>query len=70
MNHESMESRNDFKFSSSDYKIQEILVLVHLNVCGPMDVTSIRGSRYSITFIYDFSRNSWFSFIKLKNNAL
>ena len=34
----------------------ELLQLVHSDVNGPMEVQSLGGSRYFVTFIDDFSR--------------
>ena len=35
------------------------LQLVHLDVCGPMNVRAKHGASYFITFIYDFTRFSY-----------
>ena len=43
------------------------LKLVHTNLVGPMQVTSIGGSTYFMTFIDDFNRRTWVYF--LKNNS-
>ena len=34
----------------------KLLELIHSDVCGPMNIPSIGGSRYFVTFIDDFSR--------------
>ena len=36
---------------------REVCELIHSDLCGPMPVKSIGGSRYFITFTDDFSRN-------------
>lgn len=36
-------------------KSEEILELVHSDVCGPLDVNSAGCSKYVLTFIDDFS---------------
>ncbi|KAJ0795822.1 putative RNA-directed DNA polymerase [Helianthus annuus] len=46
------------------------LQLVHSDICGPMQTSSIRGCKYFITFIDDFSRKTWVYFLKLKSEAL
>ncbi|KAJ0522113.1 putative RNA-directed DNA polymerase [Helianthus annuus] len=46
------------------------LQLVHSDICGPMQTSSIRGCKYFITFIDDFSRKIWVYFLKLKSEAL
>lgn len=40
------------------------LEVVYSDVCGPMQVDSIEGNRYLVTFIDDFSRKLWSYLIK------
>jgi hypothetical protein len=40
--------------------------LVHVDVCGPMNTTSITGAKYFLLFVDDFSRKMWVYFFKLK----
>lgn len=47
-------ARNPFVESTS--KSKAVLELIHSDVCGPMRVPSLQGSRYFVTFIDDFSR--------------
>jgi hypothetical protein len=58
------------QFSLSNKKVQEVLELVHSNICEPMDMVSIGGSCYFITFSDDFSWNTCVYFISKKNDAL
>ena len=44
--------------------------LVHSDVCGPMSVNSIGGSRFFVTFIDDYSRYTHVYFIKSKDQVL
>ena len=44
--------------------------LVHSDVCGPMSVISIGGSKYFVTFIDDFSRYTYVYFVKHKDEVL
>lgn len=44
--------------------------MVYSDICGLMEVTSILGSKYMITFINDFSHKFWVFFIKKKDEAL
>jgi len=46
------------------------LQLVHTDICGPMETTSIGGSKYFILFIDDYSRKLSIYFLKYKNEAL
>ena len=38
------------------HRATELLKSVHSDVCGPMNVDSLVGSRYMVTFIDDYSR--------------
>ncbi|KAI5340787.1 hypothetical protein L3X38_020061 [Prunus dulcis] len=42
------------------------LELIHSDVCGPMQSTTIRGNRYFLTFIDDCTRMRWVYFIQHK----
>ncbi len=44
--------------------------LVHSDVCGPMSVHSIGGSRFFVTFIDDYSRYTHVYFIQRKDHVL
>ena len=48
----------------------KLLELVHINACGPMNVPSVRGSRYFITFIDDFSRYVTVYMMKQKSKVI
>lgn len=48
----------------------EVLELIHSDVCGPMHVDSVGGSRYFVTFIDDCSRYTTIYFIKKKDQVL
>ena len=43
-----------------------VLDLVYSNVCGPIDVESLGGNKYFVTFIDDASRKGWVYFLKTK----
>lgn len=48
---------------------KEILELLHLDVCGPMPVESIGGSRYMLLIIDDYSGMYFTYFLKNKSNV-
>ena len=48
----------------------KLLELIHSDVCGPMDVPSVGGSRYFVTFIDDFSRYTTVYMMKQKSEVL
>uniref|UniRef100_A0A0A1X768 Retrovirus-related Pol polyprotein from transposon TNT 1-94 n=1 Tax=Zeugodacus cucurbitae TaxID=28588 RepID=A0A0A1X768_ZEUCU len=48
---------------------KQILELVHTDVCGPINVKSVGGARYFLTFIDDFSRMIFIYSIKEKSEV-
>ena len=54
----------------SEHKSKTILELVHTDLCGPMQVDSVGGSRYLLTFIDDFSRYTVVYLLKRKSEVL
>lgn len=59
--------RNNAKkpFAHSTSRAQEILDLIHSDVCGPIS-KSLRGNIYNVTFINDHSRKAWIYLLKSK----
>ncbi len=57
--------RRDSFLKKSQQK-SELLEVIHSDVCGPMHVYSVGGSRYYVTFIDDYSRYTSVYFIKIK----
>ena len=49
--------------------MQRVLQLVHEDICGPMNTTSIIGARYFLLFVDDFSRKMWVYFLRLKSDV-
>jgi hypothetical protein len=62
------QTRKSFPRNESHRK-ETLLELIHTDICGPMRVNSIGGSRYFITFIDD--KSGWYEiyFIKKKSEA-
>ena len=56
-------------FSTSKCKTKGLLDLIRMNVWGPSPVASIRGARYYVTFIDNFSRKAWVYFLKQKSKV-
>lgn len=54
-------------FPQSTSRSNEILELVHTDLCGPMKVESLGGSKYFATFIDDKSRWCGIYFLRRKN---
>ena len=56
--------QDQVKFPSGASRAKEILELIHSDVFGPVPVPSLGGSLYYVSFIDDFSRNTWLYFLK------
>jgi 5'-3' exoribonuclease 2 len=61
--------RNNFN-KNVDRRTNELLEVVYSDVCGPLQVSSIGGNRYSVTFIDDYSRKLWTYVINKKSDVL
>lgn len=44
--------------------------IIHADICGPLLVTSLTGSRYLVTFSCDFSIKTWVYFMNIESLAL
>lgn len=54
----------------SEHKACKPLELIHSDVCGPISIPSVGGSRYFVTFIDDNSRYTYVYMIKHKSEVL
>ena len=57
------------KLPSDRNKATRPLERVHLDVCGPMQVESLSGSKYLLVIVDEFSRRAWGFCIKQKSEA-
>ena len=48
------------------WRASVILELIHIDICGPMKTLSLGSQRYFLIFIDNFSRMTWFYFLKEK----
>jgi hypothetical protein len=48
------------------YREKTPLELVHTDLCGPMQIKSLGGSYYFLTFIDDYNRKTWVYFLAKK----
>ena len=55
---------------TADYRASKPFELIHSDVCGPMSVSSLGGSRYYVSFIDDYSRYTFIYFMKNKSEVL
>ena len=53
-------------FKSKSYTSNEVLELVHTDLCGPIEVQSYKGDRYIMIFVDDYSRMMTVMFLKQK----
>src|SRR5262249_48118625 len=49
---------------------EDRLLLVHTDVCGPIQPTSMGGKNYAVTFIDDHSRKTWVYLLASKSDVL
>jgi len=57
-------------FQPSKHRETEVLSLVHSDICGPMNVESLGGSRYFVTFIDDYSRYTEVTMLHKRSDVL
>lgn len=57
-------------FPQSDSRAENILELIHSDICGPLQVPSLDGARYFATFIDDKTRHIDVIFMKSKSEIL
>ncbi|GJS67600.1 putative ribonuclease H-like domain-containing protein [Tanacetum coccineum] len=48
---------------------QEKLYLLHMDLCGPMRVTSVNGKKYILIIVNDYSRFTWVKCLRSKDKA-
>ena len=56
-------------FKSKAYTSNEVLEIVHTNLCGPIEVQSYKGDRYIMLFVDGYSRMMTVMFLKQKSDA-
>nr|GEV61282.1 retrovirus-related Pol polyprotein from transposon TNT 1-94 [Tanacetum cinerariifolium] len=49
--------------------LRQRLHLLHMDLCGPMRITSINGKRYVLVIVDDYSRYTWVHFLRSKDEA-
>lgn len=57
-------------FHTSETRADEVLEIIHTDVCGPMNKSSIGGAKYLLTFTDDKSRYVFVYFLKGKDEVL
>jgi hypothetical protein len=56
-------------FPTSDAESTHQMELIHMDLCGPMEVASLGGSRYIAIFLDDYSKLSVVQPLKYKSDA-
>ena len=54
-------------FSGTMERANDLLEIIHTDVCGPMSVEARSGYRYFLTFTDDLSRNGYIYLMKHKS---
>ncbi|GKB95376.1 retrovirus-related pol polyprotein from transposon TNT 1-94 [Tanacetum coccineum] len=49
--------------------IQENLYLLHMDLCGPIRIQSINGTKYILVIVDDYSRFTWVKFLQSKDEV-
>ncbi|GJX11270.1 retrovirus-related pol polyprotein from transposon TNT 1-94 [Tanacetum coccineum] len=49
---------------------QEKLYLLHMDLCGPIRVASVKGKKYILVIVDDYSRFTWVKCLRSKDKAL
>ncbi|MCO5610627.1 hypothetical protein L7F22_064866 [Adiantum nelumboides] len=57
------------RFNKSTYRARQPLELIHSDVWGPSQTTSMGGPHYFLTFVDDMSRKVWVYFLKNKSEV-
>ncbi|GJZ58800.1 retrovirus-related pol polyprotein from transposon TNT 1-94 [Tanacetum coccineum] len=60
------------KFShrpKSENTNMEVLYTLHMDLCGPMRVQSIKGKKYILVIVDDYSRFTWVKFLRSKDET-
>ena len=56
-------------FKSKTYTSNKVLELVHIDLCGPIEVKIYKGDKYIMLFVDDYSRMMTIMFLKQKFDA-
>lgn len=58
-----------FSFNNIGSRANSMLDVIHSDICGPMETTSIGGAKYYVTFIDDYTRKVFVYFLKAKSEC-
>jgi hypothetical protein len=57
------------RFKTKEYSTTKPLEIVHTDVCGPMRTKGLKGERYFLLFVDDFTRMTWMYLLKKKSET-
>lgn len=57
-------------FSHKGTRSENVLDLVHADVCGPMETVSLGSARYFLLFVDDYSRMTFVYFLQMKSEVV
>src|ERR1043166_4520258 len=60
--------RTTFKTKQAN-SIKRCFHLLHMDLFGPVNVQSLRGSRYTLVIVDEYSRHTWTFFLRSKSDA-
>lgn len=63
-------TRLPFPSKHCENRTTQVLEIIHSDVCGPMRIESLGGTRYFVTFIDEYTRYCRVYFLKRKNEVL
>ena len=61
--------QNRVRFPSGATRAKEILELIHSDMFGHVPIPSLGKSVYYVSFIDDYSRNTWIYFLRKKSEV-
>ena len=64
----SKQHRSSFKDGES-WCASKVLQLIHADICGPMNTSSVTGCKYFLLIVDDFSRKMWVYILKHKSDV-
>ena len=56
-------------FKSKNYRSEEVLKIMHTNLCGPIGIQSYSGEKFFILFVDDYSRMMTVMYLREKLEA-
>jgi len=58
-----------FLFKTKEYSMSRPLKIIHIDHFEPSRTCALKGERYFMLFVDDFTRMTWVSFLKEKSEA-